>query len=68
VVLVFSHTHYAITGVGPPLPFPRLLGHPQGIYDRLYMLVRKGIADEEFIHIESLLSRVAANLQSLGDR
>lgn len=40
----------------------------KGIYDRLYMLVRKGIADEEFIHIESLLSRVAANLQSLGDR
>lgn len=26
MVLVFSHTHYAITGVGPPLQFPRLLG------------------------------------------
>lgn len=38
----------------------------KGIYDRLYMLVRKGIPDEEFIHIESLLSRIAANLENRG--
>ncbi|MGI5917677.1 MAG: MarR family winged helix-turn-helix transcriptional regulator [Anaerolineae bacterium] len=36
------------------------------IYERLYMLVRQGIADEDFAHIESVLSRVAANLQSMG--
>ncbi|MDU5082419.1 MarR family winged helix-turn-helix transcriptional regulator [Tissierella carlieri] len=36
------------------------------IYENLYMLVREGITDEEFIHIESLLSRVAANLQFRG--
>ena len=40
----------------------------KNIYDKLYMRVRKGIADEEFIHIESLLSRVAANLQSGRDK
>lgn len=38
------------------------------IYENLYVLVREGITDEEFIHIESLLSRVAANLQFRGDR
>ena len=38
-----------------------------GIYDRLYVLVRTGISDEEFIQIESLLSRAAANLQIRGD-
>ncbi len=38
------------------------------IYDQLYVLVRKGIADEEFIHVESLLARVAANLKSQEDR
>ena len=38
-----------------------------GIYERLYALVKKGISDDEFNHIESLLTRVAANLQSPGD-
>lgn len=38
------------------------------IYDQLYALVRKGIADEEFIQVESLLTRVAANMKSQGDR
>jgi DNA-binding MarR family transcriptional regulator len=38
-----------------------------GIYQRLYTGIQKGIADEEFGHIESVLSRVAANLQALGD-
>jgi DNA-binding MarR family transcriptional regulator len=39
-----------------------------GIYERLYTLVKKGISDDEFNHIESLLTRVAANLQSSGDQ
>ena len=38
-----------------------------GIYEKLYALVRQGIADEEFYGIESLLSRVAANLRSEGE-
>ncbi len=38
------------------------------IYDQLYFLVRDGIPDEEFIHVESLLARVAANLKSQGDK
>ncbi|HML49103.1 MAG TPA: MarR family transcriptional regulator, partial [Clostridia bacterium] len=37
------------------------------IYERLYALVRKSIADEELEGIESLLSRVAINLQSVED-
>lgn len=40
----------------------------RGIYERLYLLVTKGIADEEFIHIESLLSHVAVNLQFGGTK
>ena len=39
-----------------------------GIYDRLFAMVRNGIDDEELIHIESVLSRVAGNLEVLGDR
>jgi len=38
------------------------------IYDQLFTRVRNGIPDEEFIHLESLLTRVAANLKSQGDR
>lgn len=38
----------------------------KGIYDRLYVLVRKEIADDEFIRIEALLSRVAVNLGTRG--
>jgi DNA-binding MarR family transcriptional regulator len=34
-------------------------------YDRLYRLAGKGIDDEEFSRIESLLCRVAANFQDL---
>ncbi len=40
----------------------------EGIYNRLYQLVRKGIADEELIRIESVLSRVAENLQVMGEK
>lgn len=40
----------------------------EGIYNKVYRLATKGIANEDFVHIESLLSRVAANLQSLGDK
>ena len=36
-----------------------------GIYERLYTLAKKGIAEEELSQIESLLTRVAKNLQSL---
>jgi DNA-binding MarR family transcriptional regulator len=39
-----------------------------GIYEKLYTLVKKDITDEEINHIKSLLSRVAGNLQSLGDK
>ena len=38
----------------------------QGVYERLYRLAREGIPDAEFLHIEALLGRVAANLQSGG--
>lgn len=38
------------------------------IYDELYVQVREGIADEEFIQVESLLKRVAENLKSQGER
>lgn len=38
----------------------------KNIYDRLYMRVRKEIADDEFNRIEVLLSRVAVNLSSEG--
>lgn len=37
------------------------------IYERLYALVRKSISDEELEGIQSLLSRLAANLQSVED-
>ncbi|NLZ38208.1 MAG: MarR family transcriptional regulator [Firmicutes bacterium] len=33
------------------------------IYDKLYLLASRGIADEEIKQVESLLSRVAENLQ-----
>jgi DNA-binding MarR family transcriptional regulator len=39
-----------------------------GIYERLYTLVKQGIADEEIAQIESLLARVAKNLQSLEEK
>jgi DNA-binding MarR family transcriptional regulator len=39
----------------------------RGVYERLYALVRQGIADEEFYRIESLLGRVAANLRAEGE-
>ena len=38
-----------------------------GVYDRLYNRVKKGIADGELVLIESLLHRVAANLESLEE-
>lgn len=37
------------------------------IYDQLYQRVRSGIPDDEILQIESLLSRVADNLQSMED-
>jgi DNA-binding MarR family transcriptional regulator len=40
----------------------------KGIYDNLYALVRRGIADDEFVRIGSVLSRVEANLGSSEDR
>jgi DNA-binding MarR family transcriptional regulator len=40
----------------------------KGIYNKLYMLARKGISDEELIYIRSLLSCVASNLQLWEDR
>ena len=39
-----------------------------GVYNRLFALVKKGVADEELALIESMLSRVAGNLQSLEAR
>lgn len=39
-----------------------------GIYDKLYARVKTGIADEDFIQIASVLSRVATNLNTLGDK
>ena len=36
------------------------------IYDRLYMRIRKEITDDELLRVESLLSRVAANLRTGG--
>lgn len=36
----------------------------ESVYNKLYMLVRKGIPDEEFTHIQSVLSLVSANLES----
>lgn len=43
-------------------------GKITGIYNELYAQATKGITDDELVHIESLLSRVAQNLQSMGDR
>jgi DNA-binding MarR family transcriptional regulator len=37
------------------------------VYDNLYSLARKGIADDDFINIETLLSRISKNLQHCGD-
>lgn len=37
------------------------------IYEKLYMLARKGITDEDLSHIESVLARVAKNLQASED-
>ena len=37
------------------------------VYDNLYSLARKGIADDDFIIIETLLSRISKNLQHCGD-
>ncbi len=39
----------------------------KSIYENLYASVKQGITDEEFAGIESVLLRVAANLQTLGD-
>jgi len=39
-----------------------------GVYERLYALVRRGIEDEELLFVESLFSRVAANLEALGEK
>lgn len=33
------------------------------IYDQLYKKIREGIPDEEFLHVEELLTKVAANLE-----
>lgn len=38
----------------------------EGVYGRLYMVAKAGIADEELMRIQALLARVAANLKSLG--
>jgi DNA-binding MarR family transcriptional regulator len=43
-------------------------GEIEGIYNRLYQLVREGIPDEEIVHIRSVLSRVAKNLQVMGEK
>lgn len=43
-------------------------GKITGIFNELYAQATKGITDDELVHIESLLSRVAQNLQSMGDR
>jgi DNA-binding MarR family transcriptional regulator len=40
----------------------------KGIYEKFYSLVKKGISEEEIVHIEALLSRVAANLKLLEDK
>jgi len=40
----------------------------ESIYNKLYMLARKGISDEELIHIRSMLSHVASNLQLSEDK
>jgi MarR family transcriptional regulator for hemolysin len=37
------------------------------IYDDLYDLIRSGIDDREFVHLESLLDHVAGNLRSKGE-
>ncbi|NLF36273.1 MAG: MarR family transcriptional regulator [Clostridiaceae bacterium] len=37
------------------------------VYDNLYSLARKGIADDDFINIETLLSRISKNLQNCGE-
>ncbi|HOD92608.1 MAG TPA: MarR family transcriptional regulator [Clostridia bacterium] len=37
------------------------------IYDNLYNIARTGIADKDFIFVESLLSRISKNLQHNGD-
>lgn len=39
----------------------------KGVYDRLYTLVSKGITEEEFMEIKSLLSRVAVNIEAKGE-
>jgi MarR family transcriptional regulator for hemolysin len=38
------------------------------VYEGLFAIVKKSIADEELTLIQSMLSRVAAHLQALGDR
>ena len=40
----------------------------KGVYNKLYMLARKGIDDEELVHIRYLLSRVASNLQQWEEK
>ena len=37
-----------------------------GVYDRLYLLIRKGIANEKFMSIESLLTQITDNLKSVS--
>jgi len=39
----------------------------EGVYERLYALVGRGIAEEELLGIESLLARVASNLEHRED-
>ena len=36
------------------------------VYDRLYLLIRKGIANEKFMSIESLLTQITDNLKSVS--
>ena len=37
-----------------------------GVYDRLYLLIRKGVANEKFMSIESLLTQITDNLKSVS--
>ena len=39
----------------------------KGAYNRLFTLAKNGITDEELLHVASLLSRVAQNVQSAGE-
>ena len=38
-----------------------------GVYDRLYQLVSKGISDDDFRQVQSLLSSVCANLETMEE-